>query len=164
MLNIRVVIVHVNTGIEIKSILEFFCCIRCVTWGLHHIVNRTLRALVQRNFIVLTVCSVLNMSVNSPSKHHFPSFWIFHPFLSPYYPIRSEMLVTFSKWWVTGKGKLLLRRLLPCFDEVRVDCGSDWEIEEASFTILIIWHVHCTVCRGDKELLTTCTYGGVIEL
>ena len=45
LLNIRVVIVHVNTGIEIKSILEFFCCIRCVTWGLHHIVNQTLRAL-----------------------------------------------------------------------------------------------------------------------
>ena len=56
--------------------------------------------------------------------------------LSISYPIRdvSDLQQVMSY----RKGKLLLRRLLPCFDEVRVDCDSDWEIEEASFTILII--------------------------
>ena len=53
-----------------------------------------------------------------------------------YYPNRD--VSDFQQVMSYRKGKHLLRRLLPCFDEVRVDCGSDWEIEEASFTILII--------------------------
>ena len=88
LLSIHVVIVHVNAGIEIKSISAFFYCIQCVTWGLHHNYCEPDFENWCNGIYSLTVCSVLNMSINLLSN--IVSLYFKHFILSSSHTILSD--------------------------------------------------------------------------